>query len=123
MAEVIQLEIVGIEDFGVGRTCAIQGKGAPGGSVRSGDRAAVSICLGNLSDHFLRGSDETARSLVLCYGEIRGKGRGVCYPFRCARNISERHTRFLNKQAEQSLVVSNAAKVVGMSGENSRHSP
>ncbi len=44
MARVIQLEIIGIEDAGVRRTCPNHGKRAPGGSVGSGDRAAVSTC-------------------------------------------------------------------------------
>ena len=42
MVGVMQPEI--IEDAGVGWTCLSHGKGVPGGSVGSGDTAAVSIC-------------------------------------------------------------------------------
>jgi hypothetical protein len=45
MAIVIHSEIIGVEDAGVGWMCPSQGKGAPGGSVGSGDRAIVSICV------------------------------------------------------------------------------
>ncbi len=44
MVGVMQPEIIGIDDTSVGRTCPIHGKGTPGGSVGSGDRAAVSNC-------------------------------------------------------------------------------
>ncbi len=44
MAGVMQPEIIGIEDAGLGWTCLSHGKGAPEGSVGSGDKAAVSIC-------------------------------------------------------------------------------
>jgi hypothetical protein len=45
MAGVIQPEIVGIEDVGVGRAYVSHGKGAPIGGGGSGDRPTFSICV------------------------------------------------------------------------------
>ena len=42
---VIHPEIIGVDDVGVERTCPSHRKGAPGGSVGSGDRATDSICV------------------------------------------------------------------------------
>ena len=44
-AGVIHPKIIDVEADGVGWPCPSQGKGAPGMSVGSGDRAAVSICV------------------------------------------------------------------------------
>jgi hypothetical protein len=120
MVGLIQQEIIGIEDVGIGRTYAIQVKGAPGGSVRSGDRAAVSILVileTTSSGVVMR------RPVVSSRTTERYVGRSICCPFHYAQNRFDRHTRFLNKQAEQSLVISNAAKVASMLDEESYHSP
>ena len=44
-AGVIHLEIIGVEADGVRWTCPSHGKGAPGGSVGSGDMVIFSICV------------------------------------------------------------------------------
>ncbi len=77
----------------------------------------------NFSDHFIRGIDETARGLVPYEGEICKEESSYRFSFRYALNRFERHTRFLNKKAEQSLAISKAAKIAGKSNEQSIHSP
>jgi hypothetical protein len=124
MAGVIHPEIIGIEDADVGGTCLSHGKVAPRGERMVGSGGwGRDLYLCNISNHFIRGSDETVRSLVPYYEEICGKGSSIRYPFRYAQNRFERHTRFLNKQAEQSIAVSQAATVARMSDEASSYSP
>jgi len=45
MAGVICPISIGAEEVGVGRTWPSQENGAPGGSVGSGERATVSVCV------------------------------------------------------------------------------
>jgi hypothetical protein len=97
------------------------GKGGPRGAQDPGK--VRGFHLRNFSDHFLRSSDETVRSLIPYYEENCGKERSICFSLRCAHNRFERHAMFLNKQAEQILVVSNASKMLGMSDEYYIRSP
>lgn len=54
--------IIGAEAFGDGLMCPIQGKGAPGGSEGSGERASVSIWV-SLE---MTSSGEVTIRLVVC---------------------------------------------------------
>ena len=122
MAGVMHSEIIGVNDAGVGWTCPSQGKGAPGGSVGSGDRTAVSICVilaTTSSGAVMRRPVVSSRITE----RFVGRKRGIGYPFRCAHNRFERNTRFLNKKAEQGLTVSHAMNVAGMADESPRHFP
>ena len=97
MVGVMQPEIIGIEDAGVGWMCHNHGTGAPGGSVGSGDKAAVSMCaiLATTSaGAVMRWPVISSRMM-----EIYWKDIGVLFPLRCSHNGVERRASFFHKQA------------------------
>ncbi len=97
IADVISLEITGIEKVGAGRTWPGQGNATLDRSVGSRDSATVSYRLTTKKN--------SARVFLPSDGEVDRKGQGVVVLVRCAKTHFKRHPRLLHNRAEEGLAM------------------